>query len=295
MLNQCPASLQQDALPDDGDHDARTYARIAAAIRFLGEHAREQPTLADAAAHVHLSEHHFQRLFTAWAGVSPKRFLQHLTLADAKQRLAAGSDLAGAADIAGLSGTGRLHDLFVQLEAVTPGEFRDGGQDLVIHFGTFDTLFGPCFMAATERGICALHFVDDAMGPLIDDLAHSWPLAKIVEKQIFIEPFAAHVVKALRGVGTRPLPLLVKGTNLQIQVWRALLALPEGGVTTYTRLAAHVGKPRAVRAVANAVAANPVAWLIPCHRVIRASGELGGYRWGLERKRLMLAREAAAG
>ncbi len=233
-------------------------------------------------------------MFTAWAGVSPKRFLQLLTIEHARSRLAAAPDLASAADAVGLSGSGRLHDLYVTLEALTPGDERAGGRGLDIEYGGFYTAFGRCFMARTSRGICSLHF-DDDHAPLIEDLRARWPDAKIHKNQILISAFGATLLAPLENRPKSPVAVLVKGTNLQVQVWRALLALPSGAVTSYASLAQQVGRQSAVRAVANAVGANPVAWLIPCHRVIRSTGELGGYRWGLERKRLLLGWESAHG
>jgi AraC family transcriptional regulator of adaptative response/methylated-DNA-[protein]-cysteine methyltransferase len=271
---------------------ARDYARIARAIGFLREHAAAQPDLAGAARHVGLSEFHFQRLFTRWAGVSPKRFLQFLTVEDAKRRLAATRNTLDLAADVGLSGSGRLHDLFVTLEAMSPGEARLGGAGLDIRHGLHDTRFGPALIAATARGVCALHFVDDERTGLAR-LRQSWPHARFVRDPAATATVAQRLFAPLAGSARQPLAVLVKGTNFQIQVWRALLALPAGAVTTYGDLARALDMPEAARAVGTAVGANALAWLIPCHRVIRASGALTGYRWGAERKAAMLAWEAA--
>jgi len=269
---------------------SRDYERIVRAIQYLRRHATEQPDLATVARHVHLSEHHFQRLFTRWAGVSPKRFLQHLTVEHAKARLAASRSALELAGEVGLSGPGRLHELFVTLEAMSPGEYRAGGAGQRIRYGAADSPFGPCFIASTARGICALRFPDGGDG--VPALERDWPRARIERSDKTAATLAQRIFGPLRSPD-RPLALLVKGTNFQVQVWRALLKIPYGGLTSYGRLARILGQPSAARAVGAAVGANPIAWLVPCHRVIRESGELGGYRWGLERKAAMLGWEAA--
>lgn len=276
------------------DSRSRDYARIARAIAFLRSHAVEQPDLAAAARHVHLSEHYFQRLFTRWAGVSPKRFLQFLTVEHAKARLARCVSVLDAADSAGLSSGGRLHDLFVTLEAMSPGEFKSGGAGLAIRYGVHPSPFGPCLIAATDRGICGVQFLDDMKpGNAAALLRQQWPRAELCCDTDFARVLAARIFDPLAARADRPLALLVRGTNFQIQVWRALLALPVGGLTTYRDVAQRIGHPGAARAVGNAVASNPVAYLIPCHRVIRESGEFGNYRWGEPRKAAMLGWEAA--
>ncbi len=268
------------------------YARIARAIVWLREQAPAQPDLASVAQYIGLSESHFQRLFTRWAGVSPKRFLQFLTIEDAKHRLAGTRNtLELAADI-GLSGSGRLHDLFVTLEAMSPGEARLGGTGLDIRYGLHDTRFGPALIGTTTRGVCALHFVNDGRSGL-ELLRQSWPQAYLQNDPSATAAIAQRIFDPLAKASTQPLALLVKGTNFQIQVWRALLALPAGTLTTYGNLARTLKKPDAARAVGTAVGANSIAYLIPCHRVIRASGTLTGYRWGTERKAAMLGWEAA--
>ncbi len=271
---------------------ARDYARIARAIEYLRRHATDQPDLAATARHVHLSEYHFQRLFTRWAGVSPKRFLQFLTIEHAKARLAQSRNALDLADGVGLSGPGRLHDLFVTLEAMSPGEFKAGGAGLTICYGIHDSPFGRCLIAATSRGICGLQFLENETNATAG-LRHDWPRAELRLDRAGTAPLAERIFQPISLRPPQPLALLVKGTNFQMKVWRALLALPFGGITTYQTIAEKIGQPRAARAVGSAIGANAIAYLIPCHRVIRESGVLGSYRWGEERKALMLGWEAA--
>ncbi len=260
---------------------SRDYARIAEAIEYLREHRRAQPDLAALARHLHLSEPHLQRLFTRWAGISPKRFLQSLTLEYARARLDATHDVLSLSLEAGLSGPGRLHDLFVTLDAVSPGEAKSGGHGLTIRYGVHPTPFGNALIARTERGICKLHFLAENETPELL-LRADWPHATLLADAAATASLIATIFGAVRP--TAPLALWVKGSNFQFQVWRALLAIPPGGLATYRILAEGIGQPRAARAVGNAVAANPLAYLIPCHRVIRETGAPGGYRWGVVRK-----------
>ncbi len=278
--------------------NSQTYGQIAKAIAFIREHHREQPNLATIADHVNLSEYHFQRLFTSWAGISPKRFLQYLTLEYAKSKIAETKSLLEITLESGLSSPGRLHDLFVQLEAMTPGEFKAAGAGLQVRYGLHETPFGVCLIAATERGICNLHFLENADQTVATQyLQTEWPKADIVRDQTGTEEICERLSQCWHACTSpdspgSPLVLHVKGTNFQIQVWRALLQIPVGGLTTYQGLATSIGKPTAARAIGNAVGRNPVAYLIPCHRVIRGTGEIGGYRWGLARKAMLLGWEA---
>lgn len=274
------------------DVSARDYERIGRAIAYLRRHAVDQPDLAAAARHINLSEHHFQRLFTRWAGVSPKRFVQFLTLEHAKARLSGSGGVLDLAGAVGLSGPGRLHDLFVNLEAMSPGEYRAGGSGLAIRYGVHDSPFGPALVAATARGICALQFLD-SKDDRADELRTDWPEAELRHDLAATAALAERIFRPLSSPAKRPLALLVRGSNFQIKVWRALLELPPGTLTSYGQIAARVGAPGSARAVGGAVGANPIAWLIPCHRVIRESGMLGGYRWGIDRKAAMLGWEAA--
>lgn len=268
------------------------YTRIARAIDYLQAHANDQPDLSRVAHHLGLSAPHFQRLFTRWAGVSPKRFLQFLTLADARRRLVETRTTLDLAAAVGLSGGSRLHDLFVTLDAMSPGEARTGGAGLDIRYGIHDTQFGPALLATTARGICALHFVDDH-DAATEQLRAAWPHAHLIPETHGTAALARRIFAPLARDAGQPLAVVVKGTNFQIQVWRALLALPAGTVTTYGDLAAALHMPDAARAVGAAVGANALAYLIPCHRVIRASGALTGYRWGITRKAALLGWEAA--
>lgn len=266
-----------------------TYDRVAQAIRYLREHAAAQPGLSDIARAVGLSEFHLQRVFAEWAGLSPKRFLQYLTKEHARQALRANRDVLSAAMEAGLSGPGRLHDLMVSCEAVSPGQMRARGAGLDIGYGFCATPFGEALVAWTPRGVCRLRFVDETRRAAVRDLRAEWPRARLSADDGAAAAVAGHIFS--RAPTGTPLHLMLRGTNFQIKVWEALLHIPPGSVVSYGNLARTVGSPRAARAVGTAVAANPVAVLIPCHRVIRESGELGGYRWGLERKAALLAWE----
>jgi AraC family transcriptional regulator, regulatory protein of adaptative response / methylated-DNA-[protein]-cysteine methyltransferase len=268
------------------------YDRISRALEYLESRAPAQPTLADLATHVGLSEFHLQRLFTRWAGVSPKRFMQVQTLHHAKVALDGARSILDGTWEAGLSSAGRLHDLFVTLEAVTPGEYRSGGTGLHIDAGFHDTPFGECLLGITSRGVCGLTFHDGDRDAAWCDLQERWPGAAIHEAPRRTSTTARQIFDPLGTSSARPLALLVKGTNFQVQVWNALLRIPPGRFAAYEGVAASIGNPKAVRAVGTAVGRNPVAFLIPCHRVIRASGAIGGYRWGLSRKRAILAWEA---
>ena len=270
------------------------YQRIEQAIVFLRDHALEHPSLDQVAEQIGLSPFHFQRLFKTWAGVSPKRFLQYLTVENAKKRLRDTASVLDTALDVGLSGPGRLHDLFVNVEAMTPGEFKTRGENLQIHFGFHPTPFGECLLAVSSRGICRLSFIEpqDRHGTVAEFL-HDWPNASVVEN-----PAAgAGTIQRIFAAGPRseqpPVPVLLGGTNFQLKVWEALLRIPEGAVISYGALADAVGHPGAHRAVGTALGQNPIAYLIPCHRVLRSTGEIGGYRWGTVRKQAILAREAA--
>ena len=285
------------AMTSRADRNSADYSRIERAIRFLDKSSPMRPSLDAVAKHVGMSPFHFQRLFTRWAGISPKRFSQVLALEYAKDRLHDSRNMIDATYDAGLTSGGRLHDLFVTLDAVTPGEFRAAGEGLTISAGFHDTPFGEALVATTERGLCGLTFHDGSRRAALRDLAQRWPNATIVEQPRVTAPFASRVFKALEvrdPEGLVPLGLLVRGTNFQVKVWRALLQIPTGSVATYEDIAHAIGSPNAVRAVGTAIGRNPVAFLIPCHRVIRTTGALGGYRWGLPRKRAMLAWESRA-
>jgi AraC family transcriptional regulator of adaptative response/methylated-DNA-[protein]-cysteine methyltransferase len=267
---------------------ARDYRRVAEALRFIADHRREQPSLARVAEAVGLSEFHFQRLFVRWAGVTPKRFLQFLTKEHAKELLARGANVLEVARATGLSGGGRLHDLMIVTEGVSPGEVRAKYDGVVVTWGVHESPFGACTIATTPRGICAMSFDDeDAEATLRRD----FPRATIVRAPERTRVLASQIFGTEHAAA--PVRVVLHGTPFQLRVWQALLAVPEGSVCSYQALARAVGAPHAARAVGSAVASNRVALLIPCHRVIRAVGETGDYAWGAERKRAMLGREAA--
>jgi len=273
------------------------YQRIEQAIRFLEDNARRQPDLTEVAAHVGLSEYHFQRLFTRWAGISPKRFLQFLTKENAKALLSRTSVLSAAYE-AELSGPGRLHDLLVQCEAVTPGEYRMKGAGVDIAYGFHPTPFGECLLALTGRGICFLAFVDGERLYALEQLRLDWANANLQEdpsrtRLVVQQIFAPHSGTSLTPREPRAIALHLRGTNFQIKVWEALLRLPPGAATSYEALAEQVGSINAARAVGNAVARNPLAYLIPCHRVLQKAGGFGNYRYGATRKQAILGWEMA--
>jgi len=270
------------------------YHRIARAIAFMRQHHLNQPNLATVAQHIGLSEYHFQRLFTQWAGISPKRFLQYLTVEYAKSKITHTKSLLDLTLDVRLSSPGRLHDLFVNLEAMSPGEFKAGGAGLQIRYGIHDTPFGTSLIATTARGICNLYFLETTdEQTAAQRLRLAWKNAEIIRDQQATQSLRDLIFNSETLSAQKPLTLLVKGTNFQIQVWRALLKLPFGAIATYQSIAQMVARPTAARAVGNAIGNNPIGYLIPCHRVIRESGELGGYGWGVERKTVMLGWEAS--
>ena len=272
------------------------YVRIEKAIRFLDRERASAPTLSAVAEHVGLSESHFQKMFTRWAGISPKRFVQYRTAEVVKRMLRDRRPVLEVSFEAGLSGPGRLHDLVINAEAVTPGEYQRGGLGVTVQYGFHATPFGECLLAATTRGVCHLAFVQPVTRrEALERLRKEWPLADLSPDQ---DATRGAVEKAFPPPGSAAAPSLslhVKGTNFQLRVWRALLEIPVGSVTTYGAIATAIGDSNAARAVGSAVGSNPVSYLIPCHRVIRASGELGGYAWGPDRKRVMLALEGGRG
>jgi len=273
-----------------------SYDRIARVIRYLDTHHTQQPDLAALAAQAGLSPFHFHRLFSAWAGITPKDFLQYLTLAHATALLRAGDSVLDAALAAGLSGAGRLHDLCVSLDSATPGEVKSGGDGWIVEYGLADTPFGICLIGRVPRGICHLSFVDGE--PDADPrvrLRAQWPRARLRRRDSMAAQLAGRIFD--RGVPSatgEPLRAVVKGTPFQLRVWRALVQIPPGTAVSYGRLAQAVGHPGAARAVGTALGRNPLAYLIPCHRVIRETGVIGIYRWGRARKRAMLAWDSAS-
>jgi AraC family transcriptional regulator of adaptative response/methylated-DNA-[protein]-cysteine methyltransferase len=266
------------------------YETVATAIRYISDNFQEQPELDDIAKMVHMSPFHFQRVFSEWAGISPKRFLQYITTGYLKEKLHRTENLLEAAQLAGLSAQSRVYDLFITLEAVTPNQFKTKGEGLEISYGFHWTPFGECFVAVTEKGVCALEFVNDH-NSCLNDFRNAWQNARLAHDPgstaVIIEKIFDPAIKE------RKLHLLVKGTNFQVKVWEALVKIPFGQLTSYQEIAEFIDSPKAVRAVGSAVGKNPVAYLIPCHRVIRKEGKIGGYHWGIERKQAMLGWEMA--
>lgn len=266
------------------------YNTIARAIEYLYTNFKDQPDLEEVAAQVHVSPFHFQRMFTDWAGISPKRFMQYLTADFLKQKLSGFSSIADAADAAGLSSQSRVYDLFVTLEAVTPQEFKEKGAGISIAYGFHQTPFGEVIIGATERGICYLHFcMDNSQEQTLSQLRKDWEHARLVHQPERTAPLAEMVFNPSKR--KEKLHVLVKGTNFQVKVWNALLKIPSGTLATYQDVAKQIGNPRALQAVGSAVGANPVAYLIPCHRVIRKNLVLADYMWGPERKKAILGWE----
>ena len=273
---------------------SQDYERIEQAIRFLQSHHHEQPSLSEMAQRVNLSEYHFQRLFSRWAGISPKRFMQYLTKEQAKHLLTQSKDLLSVSHATGLSGPSRLHDLFVTCEAVTPGEYKQRGEGVEIRYGIHPSPFGECLVALTDRGICNLMFVQDhERDAAITFLRDNWPAAEFTEDYGGTRVVIEQMMELFQTRSSTTLRLFLSGTNFQIKVWEALLQILPGSVVSYEDVAIHIGMPGASRAVGNAISRNPIPVLIPCHRVIRKSGEFGNYRWGASRKKALLGWEMA--
>ena len=277
----------------DMDTLSSDYTRVERAIRFLEENHLRQPSLAEIADSARMSEYHFQRLFSRWVGISPKRFLQYLTKEYAKKLIADSGSLLDAAYQAGLSGPGRLHDLFVSCEAVTPGEYRKRGDGLRILYGFHPSPFGEFLLGITDRGICALHFTETGGRDRLETrFRAAWPRAELILDPENTAVPAARAFDFDPGRKAAPLHLYVRGTNFQINVWEALLKIPLGRAVTYQDIARFLDMPQAARAVGNAVGDNPIPFLIPCHRVLRKLGEFGHYGGGPARKKAMLGWEA---
>ncbi|MDE2135549.1 MAG: methylated-DNA--[protein]-cysteine S-methyltransferase [Alphaproteobacteria bacterium] len=272
--------------------DTAEWRRMSRAIRFLSEHYLDQPSLEEAAEAAGLSPFHFQRVFTRYVGVSPKSFVGHLTLGHAKRELARGASVLDAAFEAGLSGPSRLHDLCLKIEAMTPGDYAKGGQDVVVDYGFHVSPFGTMLVMASGKGVCGLGFADeDEEEDLLTDMKARWPKADYRAAAERTAKIAARIFGPQRVEGDLRLHLM--GTPWQLKVWEALLSIPRGRFATYRAIAEKVASPNASRAVGAAVGRNPISWLIPCHRVLGSNGALTGYHWGMARKRAMLAVEAS--
>jgi AraC family transcriptional regulator of adaptative response/methylated-DNA-[protein]-cysteine methyltransferase len=272
------------------------FERIEQVIQYIEQNFRQQPELRNIAEHIGLSEFHLQRLFKRWVGISPKRFLQYLTKEHAKTLLRQSENVLSVTYDSGLSGPGRLHDLFINCEAVTPGEYKLLGEGLQIYYGIHQTPFGKCMIAQTDRGVCGLFFLKgDDEQYYIQRLQHDWPAANIEENPQKTISSVDKIFNIVSWQQDKPISLFVQGTNFQIKVWEALLKIPRGNVVAYEEIAKFVGQPKAVRAVGSAVARNPVSFLIPCHRVIRKYGDFGNYQGGTARKKALLVWESARG
>ena len=269
------------------------YYRIADALTYIKENMQQQPSLEEVAVAVHIRPFHFQRMFTDWAGVSPKKFLHYLSVEYAKEVLkTSGTSVYDAAFETGLSGTGRLHDLFVKIEGMTPGEYKNGGKNLVIKYSYGESTFGNYLVASTEVGICNLFFYNESSKESLEELKQLWVNATIVEEETgyhqSIKQFFGHKTDDVAQI-----KLHLKGTPFQLKVWEALLKIPEGGLKSYSNIAEDIQNPTAQRAVGSAIGSNPVGFIIPCHRVIKSVGGIGEYRWGTERKMAIIGWEAA--
>jgi len=273
------------------DENDANWRRMGRAIRYLSAHYLDQPSLEDAAAAANLSPFHFQRLFTRYVGVSPKNFVGHLTLDHAKSDLVQGKNLLQTSLDAGLSGPSRLHDLCLKIEAMTPGDYAKGGAGVEIGYGFHPSLFGIALILTTSKGVCGLAFGDEGEETRIfADMRARWPRANYREARERTAKIAAQIFAQATG----EVSLHMMGTPWQVKVWQALLAIPPGRLSTYRAVGGQLGNAQAARAVGTAVGRNPISWLIPCHRVLASDGSLNGYHWGLERKRAMLALEAAS-
>ncbi len=266
------------------------YKRIEKAIHYLTTKSEDQPSLQDLSSHLGLSEFHCHRLFKKWAGITPKDFLQVLTLVKAKRLLALSQSVFNVSLDVGLSGSSRLHDLFLRYEAMTPGEYKNGGEGLQIGWSRFASPLGSIAIGATHRGLCSMSFQETDEAAL-KHLQAQWPRAKFTKNTSHLKGVVPEILSRISGKKTRELSLLVQGTPFQVKVWQALLLIPEGKVSTYQQIAHQVGLPKATRAVGTAIGANPIGYLIPCHRVIRSTGAIGEYHWGSARKTAFLAME----
>ena len=269
------------------------YLRIAKAIEYINENFKEQPSLSEIAEHIHLSQAHFQRIFTEWAGISPKKFLQYISLEHAKSILKnhKNNTVLDATYNTGLSSSSRLHDLFIQIEGMTPAEYKNGGELLQINYSFSETIFGAIIVASTSKGICHMAFIEDK-SHAFDVLKSKFPNAKFIQQTDELQNKALLVFQNKQH-DLSTIKLHLKGTQFQLKVWESLLKIPMGQLSTYSTVAKEIGNDRASHAVGTAIGNNPVAFLIPCHRVIQASGSFGGYMWGKTRKTAMIGWESA--
>lgn len=270
-------------------NDQINFERVREAIRYLQSNVNQQPRLGDVAQEVHLSEYHFQRIFSEWVGISPKKFLKYLTVESLKKELHQTGDLIEISEKVGLTSQSRVHDLFITMESVTPAEYRSGGMGMEIYYGFHDSPFGTCFIAQNHRGICAVSFVETDRESVLNEFAGKWVNARLIEHPESSQKVAEKMFDLENP--ERKFHLLLKGTPFQIKVWEALLRIPLGMVTSYYSVARTIEHPKATRAVGTAIGSNPISFLIPCHRVIRNEGIIGNYHWGPERKTAMIGWE----
>jgi AraC family transcriptional regulator of adaptative response/methylated-DNA-[protein]-cysteine methyltransferase len=291
-LREMPFELDAIETPENPSAD---YERVRRIIAYISERWREQPSLDDIAAHVGLSTTHVHHLFRRWAGLSPKAFLQAITLDNAKALLAQSASVLDATYEVGLSGPARLHDLFVTHEAMTPGHYKAGGAGLTLSYGYHPSPFGEAILVATDRGLAGIGFVDDGdRAAALADMRRRWPKADYREDEAATAPLARRVFDPTRWQAEQPLRVVLIGTDFEVRVWQTLLRIPLGRATTYSDVAHRIGKPSACRAVGAAVGKNPISFVVPCHRVLGRSGALTGYHWGLTRKQAILGWEAGA-
>jgi AraC family transcriptional regulator of adaptative response/methylated-DNA-[protein]-cysteine methyltransferase len=294
MLNTLRDTVIQPAV-DVPDGPSADYERVRRIIAYLSQRWREQPSLEDIAAHVGLSTTHVHHLFRRWCGLTPKAFLQAITLDNAKALLASSASVLDATYELGLSGPGRLHDLFVTHEAMTPGDYKAGGAGLVMRYGFHPSPFGEAIVVATARGLAGLGFVDEGdRESALADMKRRWPRAEYREDAAATAPLARRIFNPAQWQPDQPLRVVLIGTDFEIRVWQTLLRIPLGRATTYSEIASRIGKPSACRAVGAAVGKNPISFVVPCHRVLGRSGALTGYHWGLTRKQAILGWEAGA-
>ncbi|HEV2557507.1 MAG TPA: bifunctional helix-turn-helix domain-containing protein/methylated-DNA--[protein]-cysteine S-methyltransferase [Microvirga sp.] len=293
MLNALKAA-PLEPLADLPDSPLADYERVRRIIAYISERWRDQPSLEDMAEHVGLSTTHVHHLFRRWCGLTPKAFLQAITLDNAKALLASSASVLDATYELGLSGPGRLHDLFVTHEAMTPGDYKTGGAGLVMRYGYHPSPFGEAILVATDRGLAGLGFVDPDRAAALDDMRRRWPKAAYIEDPAATEPLAQRIFDPTRWQAEQPLRVVMIGTDFEVRVWQTLLRIPLGRATTYSDIANRIGRPTACRAVGAAVGKNPISFVVPCHRVLGRSGALTGYHWGITRKQAILGWEAGA-
>ena len=272
------------------DQNRNNYYRIAKAIEFISDNFKEQPNLKELAEEVNLSQYHFQRLFTEWAGTSPKKFLQFVSLQHAKKKLQQENSLFDTAFETGLSGTSRLHDLFVKIEGMSPADYKNGGKNLKINFSYSTSQFGNLIIASTDKGVCHLSFFDNDKEDAFDTLKSEYPNAEFIETKDEPQRNALKIFESDQGA-INQIKLHLRGTEFQLKVWEALLKIPSASLVSYNLISELIHKPNSSRAVGNAIGRNPIAYIIPCHRVIRSTGKLGGYRWNTTRKTALIGWE----